>query len=98
DLVERLRAPDRRHRAEDDRGAGRGGGGPPGACRGERARREEVREGPPHHPCEEFSTGVAGAGNFARNWVGTRRFRPTESRGNCAFSVWTSTCSGRAWS
>ena len=70
----RLRRPDRRDQAEDDRRARGGCGRLPRPGRGKRARCPQVCARAADHPCEEFSTGVARAGNTVRGALETRRF------------------------
>src|SRR5581483_6345667 len=70
----------------DDRCAQGGCGCLPGACGAKRRRRQEVRTRAPDHPCGEFSTGVARAGNSAAERLENVIFRPFETAGNCTFS------------
>ena len=53
----------------------------------ERGRCPQVRTRSAHHPCEEFSTGVARPGNIAARALETSEFRSVERAGNCAFSL-----------
>ena len=94
-FLERRRRPDRRNQAKDDRRA-RGGCGCLPRSGGECGRGPQVRTRPAHRPCEEFSTGVARAGNLAASPLETWEFRPSERRGNCAFSLQASPCSRAA--
>ncbi len=90
DLPQRRRRPDRRDQAEDDRRARGGCGRLPRPGRGERPRRPQVRARPAHHPCGEFSTGVAGPENAAHAGLISPVFRSPERAGNCMFSSRTS--------
>ena len=67
---------DRRDQAKDVRGPRRTCERVPCTWRGERGRRGEGRGQPADHPCEDFSTGVAGLGNIAARTVETSTFRP----------------------
>ena len=55
---------------------------------GECGRGPQVRTRSAHHPCEEFSTGVARAGNLAASSARNLGISGlSERRGNCAFSL-----------
>ena len=77
--LERRRRADRRDQAEDVRRAGSEGRCLPRAC-GKRGRRPALRAWPADHRCEEFSPGVARAGNPAPEALENGIFRQP---GNC---------------
>ena len=55
---------------------------------GENAREaRKLRGRASHHPCEDFSTGVARAGNAPPERVDKLPFRPGKVAGKCTFSV-----------
>src|SRR5262249_45253676 len=80
--------------AKDDRCAPGARGRFPRARWGQLPRGSEVRGRPSHHPCEDFSTGVARAGNPAAEVVVSAVCDGFETAGKCSVFIRDTPCGG----